>query len=201
MRENTIQNAEKIFFFNGGILKTTSAIKLGIHPETLYKMQKLGIITKLEKGLFRLSHLPPLSNPDLVIIALKIPHSVLCLTSALAFHKLTSIVPEQTHIALKKGSEPPRISKKVRIFWFSPFTFIEGVENQIIDGINLKVYSPEKTIVDCFKYRNKIGGPNIAIEALRIYRETKPPNLEELIRLARISRMEKVMKPYLEALF
>jgi hypothetical protein len=68
-----------------------------------------------------------------------------------------------------------------------------------VDRVPVQVYSPEKTIADCFKYRNKIG-LDVAIEALRTYREGKrKPDFHALMRFARINRVERVMRPYLEA--
>jgi len=195
-----LEQAERIFFFNGGILKTTSALKLGIHPRTLYEMEKSGLITKLSRGLYRLAQLPRLTNPDLAIISLKIPKAVICLNSALAFHKLTTRAPDKIHLAIKKGSEPPRISHpRIRLFWFSAFTFLEAIETYEIDGIPVRVYSPEKTIADCFKYRNKIG-LEIAVEALKLYRERKPINRIEILRCAQVCRVQKVIQPYLDVL-
>jgi len=87
----------------------------------------------------------------------------------------------------------------VRVFRFGGETFSSGIEFERVDGISLRIYSPEKTIADCFKYRNKIG-LDTAIEALRLYRERKRLKVDNLMRFASICRVEKVMRPYLEAL-
>ena len=67
-----------------------------------------------------------------------------------------------------------------------------------MDGIRARIYSPEKTLADCFKYRNKIGLDN-ALEALKLYRQRKRFKADTLVHFARICRVEKVMRPYLEA--
>ena len=101
---------------------------------------------------------------------------------------------------LRRGTEPPRLKHPpVRIFWFTGEAFTEGIETPKVDGVQMRIYSPEKTVVDCFKYRNKIG-LDTAVEALKLYRERKRIKVNELIRYARICRVEKVMRPYLEAL-
>jgi hypothetical protein len=87
----------------------------------------------------------------------------------------------------------------IRIFWFTGEAFTDGIGKYEMDGVQVRVYSPEKTIADCFKYRNKIG-LDTAIEALKLYRERKRFKVDDLMRFARVCRVEKVMRPYLEAL-
>ena len=124
----------------------------------------------------------------------------MCLLSALRFHELTTQIPHEVHLALERGSEPPRLDfPPLRLFWFSGPAFSEGIDSHKIDGIEVRVYSPEKTVADCFKYRNKLG-VDVAVEALRLYRRCKRARLDELMRLARVCRVERVMRPYLEAM-
>jgi predicted transcriptional regulator of viral defense system len=95
---------------HGGILRAVDAIKLGIQPRNLYAMKERGDIETLSRGLYRLSNLPPLSHPDLVISSLKIPQGVICLTSALAFYEMTVEIPHKVDIALRAGTERPRLN-------------------------------------------------------------------------------------------
>ena len=81
---------------------------------------------------------------------------------------------------------------------FSKEAYASGIEEHLIDGVPVKVYSPEKTLSDCFKFRNKIG-MDVVLEALKLYKTRKKFNLGELLRYAKICRVEKVMRPYLEA--
>jgi len=196
----TITKASRIFREHGGILRTSEAIKLSIHPRVLYRMRSEGITEQLSRGLYRLKSMPPLNNPDIAQVAIKVPKGVICLISALAFHNITTQVPHEVYLALKKGDEPPRLScPPLRIFWFSEETHQAGVEKHKTDGIIFRVYSAEKTIVDCFKYRNKIG-LDVAIEALRLYKERKRLRLNDIDRYARLCRVQNVIRPYLEAL-
>jgi predicted transcriptional regulator of viral defense system len=194
------KRAQKIFHDRGGVLKTGEALRMGIHPRTLYEMHRSGILEQLTRGLYRLADLPPLNNPDLVSVSLKIPNGVICLISALAYHEITTQVPHEIYIALERGAEAPRLSHPpIRIFWFSGQAFTHGIQTHKIDGVPVRIYSPEKTIADCFKYRNKIG-LDTAIEALKLYRKRKGFKSEELLQFARVCRVEKVIRPYLEAL-
>jgi predicted transcriptional regulator of viral defense system len=192
--------AEQAFRTHGGMLKTQQALGLGIHPRTLYALRDAGIIEPLTRGVYRLAELPPIGNPDLVRVAMRVPNGVVCLISALAFHDLTTQVPHAVHIALKRGAEPPRLEyPPLKVYWFTGASFSEGIEQHAVDDVPVRVNSEEKTIADCFKYRNKLG-LDIALEALKRYRERGKMDLETLLRSARACRVENVMKPYLEAL-
>jgi len=198
--QNTIEKAKKIFRDRGGMLKTGEALRAGIHPRILYEMERAQILEKLNRGLYRLTDLPALGNPDLVTIALKVPSGVICLISALAYHEITTQVPHEVYVALNRGMEAPRLGHPpLRIFWFSGQAFTLGIESHKIDGVSVRIYSPEKTIADCFKYRNKIG-LDTAIEALKLYREKRRFKANDLMKFARVCRVDKVMRPYLEAL-
>jgi predicted transcriptional regulator of viral defense system len=191
---------QKIFRDRGGVLKTGEALSAGIHPRTLYEMHRSGILEQLARGLYRLADLPPLGSPDLVSVSLKIPNGVICLISALAYHEITTQVPHEVYVALERGTETPRLAHPpIRIFWFSGEAFTHGIQTHKIDGVSVRIYSPEKTIADCFKYRNKIG-LDTAIEALKLYREKKRFKSEDLLEIARVCRVGRVIRPYLEAL-
>jgi predicted transcriptional regulator of viral defense system len=196
----SFEKERRAFSLSGGLLRTGAALRAGIHPRTLYDMRDEGVVEELSRGLYRLADLPALSNPDLVTVALKIPAGVVCLISALAYHEITTQIPHEVHVALPRGTEPPRLKHPpLRVFWFTGRSFTEGIETHKVDGIRLRVYSPEKTLADCFKYRNKLGLDTV-LEALRLYRSRKRPNVDELMKFARVCRVEKVMRPYLEAL-
>lgn len=200
MSEKAKRKAEEIFRKHGGMLATREAISSGIHPRTLYAMRDEGVVERVSRGLFRLSSLPPLSNPDLVTVSARIPKCVICLISALAFHQLTVEIPHEIYIALEPGTEKPRIDyPPVRIFWFSGKAYSEGIETHNLDGVKVPIYGPAKTIADCFKFRNKIG-LDVALDALKSYHNRSDFNLRELLKYARIRKVEKIMTPYLETL-
>jgi len=197
-REN-FEKAKQIFHQRGGMLRMTEAINAGIHRRTLYAMRDTGVLESLGRGLYRLADLPALTSPDFIPVALKVPKGVLCLISALSLHDITTQIPHEVYLALERGAEPPRLEyPPTRYFWFSGQAFSAGIEIRNIDGVGLRVYTIEKTLADCFKYRNKIG-LDTAVEALRLYREQKQLRVGELVKYAKICRVESVMRPYLEA--
>jgi predicted transcriptional regulator of viral defense system len=196
-----ISAARELFTRHGGTLRTSKAIRLGIHPRTLYALRDTGEIQTLGRGLYRLANATPLTAPDWVSVALRLPQAVICLISALAYHGLTTQLPHAIDLALPSHSQVPRLDGlPIRVFWFSEPAHSAGVQVVNVDEVSIRIYSPEKTIADCFKYRNKIGS-DIAIEALRTYREQhKKPNRRALLHYAKICRVENVMRPYLEAI-
>ena len=199
-KQNAFAEAASVFRAHGGVLRTMEAVRHGVHPRTLYAMRDAGTLEQLGRGLYRLADLPPLGNPDLVALALRVPDGVLCLLSALAVHEITTQIPHEVHVALKRGAEPPRLEHPpVRVFWFTGKAFTEGVETHELDGVGARVYGPAKTVADCFKYRNKLG-LDVALEALKLYLREKRGRPDDLVRFARVCRVEKVMRPYIEAL-
>lgn len=192
--------ARRIFAKNQGMLRTKQAILLGIHPRTLYEMRDSGEVEQVSRGVYRLSTTVPLTHPDFVAVALRVPRAVVCLISALAHHGLTTQVPHAVDIALPSHSQIPKLEGiPLRVFWYSEAIYSAGVQSVPIDGMPVRIYSPEKTIADCFKYRNKIG-LDLAVQALRAYRErSRRADLKALTKFAQMDRVEKVMRPYLEA--
>ena len=196
----TQQEAITLFRQHGSTLRTTEVLRLGIHPRTLYALRDSGALVRLSRGLYRLAEFPPLSNPDLVTVALSIPQAVVCLVSALAFHELTVQVPHTVDIALPRGAARPHLDyPPLRIFWFSGPAWSEGARTYRVDDVLIRIYSPEKSVTDCFKFRRKIG-LDVALEALKQYRQRQDFDVGRLLYYARICRVENVMRPYLEAL-
>ncbi len=183
-----------------GTIRMADAIRAGIHRRTLYALRDAGAIELLTRGLYRLADNVPLGNPDLVTVALKVPQGVICLISALAYHDLTTQIPHEVYVAIARKNEPPRITHPpIRTFRFTGLAFTDGIENHSIDKVPVRIYSREKTLADCFKYRNKIGLDTV-LEALRLYKEKGRIDADALIRYAKICRVRRIMQPYLEAI-
>jgi len=200
VEQATEKAAIRQFRARGGLLRTAEALRLGIHPRTLYQLRDEGRIEAISRGVYRLADLPPLSHPDLVTVALRVPNGVVCLISALAFHEITTEVPHEVQIALPRGTKSPRLAHPpLRVFRFSEPGLSLGVQTVKLDGIDVRIYDPAKTVVDCFRYRNKLG-VDVAIEALKLCIERKVARPADLLRYARTCRAERVMLPYVEAL-
>jgi predicted transcriptional regulator of viral defense system len=178
----------------------SEALRLGVSRKTLYAMRDVGVVQPLSRGLFRLAALEPLGHPDLVTVAARVPQGVLCLISALAFHELTTQVPHAVDVALERGMRKPRLDyPPTRFFWFSGPAFHEGIETHRLDDVPVRIYDPEKTVTDCFRYRNQIG-MDVVLESLRLWRERRRKKLDALLKYARVRHVERAMRPYIEAM-
>ncbi|HUE69331.1 MAG TPA: type IV toxin-antitoxin system AbiEi family antitoxin domain-containing protein [Pirellulaceae bacterium] len=199
-KQTVASHAIAAFKRHGGLLRMSDAIRAGVHRDTLRAMVERGDLERISRGLYRLSDAPSLTHPDLATVAVKVPEGVICLLSALAFHELTTQIPHEVYLAINRNSEPPRIDfPPVRTFRFSGEAFTEGIEMHNDDSVTLRVYSREKTIADCFKFRNKVG-LDACVEALRRYRETRGFNADALLHYAGICRVKQVLRPYIEAI-
>jgi len=195
-----IQKVLETFRQHGGVMRTSQALIRGIHPAALYQLVEDGRVMRLARGLYQLTSSQEFSNPDLAVVASKAPEAVVCLISALAFHGITTQVPRVVHLAVPRGRyaglrlrTPP-----VKIYRFDVPTFDQGIDVHTIDGIPVRIYGVARTLVDCFKYRNKLG-LDIAIEALRFARDRKRVSNREVLHFARPLRQDRVMAPYLES--
>jgi predicted transcriptional regulator of viral defense system len=193
------KRAEDIFRKHGGQLRMSEALEHGITRYMLYSLRDKGVLDQVSRGIYRLVELPPISNPDLVTVSLRFPNAVVCLVSALSFHGITTQIPHEVSIAVPRDSRMPSLDyPPIQAYRFSDQPYRSGIESHQIDGASVKIYNPEKTLADCFKYRNKIG-MDVVLEALKLYKTRKTFNLRELLKYSQICRVEKVISPYLEA--
>lgn len=193
------QHAEALFRRHRGLLRTSHALRLGIHPRVLYRLRDSGRLVHVTRGVYRLADLPEPSQPDLLVVASRVPLAVVCLISALSFHGITTQVPHEVQIALPRRARYPRLDHPpIRVFRMSGPGYSKGVEPHTIDGVQVRVFGAAKTVADCFKFRNKIG-LDVALEALRDYRRNYRGGMDELWHCAKACRVGQVMRPYLEA--
>ncbi len=195
----TTNNAICIFKKHGGILRTKEALAAGIHPRTLYALRDGARVEPVGRGVFRLSDLPPMSDPDLSFVSKRIPSAVVCLLSALSLHGLTTQIPHAVQIALAPGTHSPRIAHPpIEVFRFSSQTLASGIEERTVDGGTVRLFGPEKSLADIFKFRNRLG-LDTALEALRNYARKRGKKFDLVLDFAKLCRVESIMRPYLEA--
>lgn len=198
--DRTLQKAEDAFRRHGGIARTSELLRDGVERRIIYWMRDEGRIEQLSRGVYRLVDMPPLVAPDLATVAKRIPQAVVCLISALELHEATDEIPHFVEIALPKGAEEPKLDyPPLRVYRFSGQAYAAGIQRRQLDGVEVRVYSLAKTIADCFKFRNRIG-TDVAVAALRTAVSERRVGIDELLDFARIDRVEKIMRPYLEAI-
>jgi predicted transcriptional regulator of viral defense system len=180
-----------------GRLRSRDLAEIGASRTMLVYLTKKGILRRIARGVYILAD--QISEHEAFLeIAVAVPHGVICLLSALQFHEITTQMPMETWIAIQRNSTVPRsVRSPVRIVKFSGPTFTEGIEEHHIDGLLLRVYCPAKTVVDCFKFRNRIG-LDVAREALVDCLGQKKATRDEMYQYAKLCRMTRVMRPYLE---
>jgi predicted transcriptional regulator of viral defense system len=200
MKTRDPATALQAFRDRGGTLRTRDLIGLGVHTDALYALRNSGQIITLGRGLYRLADADEAEHPDLAIVAARAPNAAVCLISALSYHEITTQIPSSVYLAVPRGSyHGIKLSMPVTVYRFDAKTFQEGLETYRIGEMSLKVYSPARTVVDCFKFRNKLG-LDVALEALRLARQRKRVQNQELLRYARLLRVERLMSPYLQAI-
>jgi predicted transcriptional regulator of viral defense system len=182
-----------------GVVRPRDLAARGLPRHQLRRLTEAGLLERIGRGLYSLSSDEPSEYRTLAEVAVRIPHGVVVLLSALQFHGLTSQMPHRVWVAIGEKDRMPATDLPVRIVRFSGAALSEGIEERMIDGVTVRVTSPAKTVADCFKYRNKIG-LDVAIEALRLCIETRKCSRADLWRYATIDRVANVMRPYLEAL-
>lgn len=200
MKTRDIDIALRVFRDKGGTLRTRDLIASGVHTDALYTLRESGQIVELGRGLYRLAEVDEAEHPDLAVVAARAPNAAVCLISALSYHGITTQIPSSVHLAVPRDSyHRIKLSIPATVYRFDPKTFNEGIETHRIAGMPLKIYGVARTVADCFKFRNKLG-LDIALEALRLARQRKRVQNRELIRYARLLRVEKPMSPYLQAI-
>jgi predicted transcriptional regulator of viral defense system len=174
----------------------------GIHTQTLTRLVREGKLERAARGLYRLP------DPDyeitkhhgLVIGASVAPKGVVCLISALHFHVIGTQLPRKLWMALPRGTrEPTPEYPPLHFVRMSGEAFTAGIEEHVLEGQVVRIYDVPKTVVDCFKFRNKIG-MDVALEALNESWRDRRLNLNLVAKYARVCRVWNVMRPYLEAI-
>lgn len=172
----------------------------GIPRNYLPRLVGRGQLQKLGRGIYTSMTLPVSEHISLLEVSRKVPKAVICLLSALKFHEIGTQVPHEIWIAIDVKAWAPQIdSPAVRIIRFSGNALCFGMQQKKIGSLEIRVFSPAKTVADCFKFRNKIGA-DVALEALRDCYRQKKASMDELWEAAKVCRVANVMRPYLESL-
>ncbi len=178
-----------------GTVSSSDLKAAGISRTTLHYLANRGMLRRITRGIYTLAdHYPALET--FAEIMRSAPQSVICLLSALQFHEITTQIPIKTWVAIEPNASKPKVPN-VRIVRLTGKVFSEGIQTHEQEGLSVRVYCPAKTVVDCFKFRNKIG-IDVAREALIDCLNQKKATRDEIWRYAKICHMINVMRPYLE---
>lgn len=198
-RPRTQRDTARNLFRQRGLVRMHELRDAGVAAETVSRMVRDGVVTRVARGLYQLADTMPDVWHSFAEASARAPKGVICLTSALQFHELTLQMPPAVWIAIDRTGWKPKVGYlPIRFVRFGSRALNEGVERHLIEGIEVPIFEPAKTIVDCFRYRNKIG-LDIALEGLREVLRTKRATPDQLCELARTFRVWSVMRPYMEA--
>jgi predicted transcriptional regulator of viral defense system len=172
----------------------------GVPRSRLYSWLRCGMIEQVERGLYRRVDAEPGENETIATVVARVPLATVCLLTALRVYDLGSTAPRRVWIALDRKARRPKIKRlPVQIVWFSGAMLSHGVETREMEGVLVRITSPARTVVDCFRYRNKVG-LDVALEALRGLLTQRQSTVEDIVRAAEVCRVRSVIMPYLEAL-
>jgi predicted transcriptional regulator of viral defense system len=183
-----------------GIARPRELEAEGVSRALLSRLVNEGLVRRQARGIYVAARHAPSEAHALAQVAKRVPEAVFCLLTALRFHDLTTQSPAEVWIALPEKARLPRLDyPRLRVARFSGPALTEGIGEHCAEGVAVRVYSPAKTVADCFKYRNKVG-IDVAVEALRDFSRKHRGGATELARFARICRVSRVMQPYLDSI-
>ena len=182
------------------LLRARDLAEQGLPTITLTRLVQAGKLDRVARGLYALPHAAMSEHRSLAEVALRVPRGVVCLLSALQFHEIGTQAPFEVWLAIPNRDTPPRIEyPPIRIVRMSDDALTDGVQRKRIDGVEVPIFNPARTVVDCFKFRNKIG-LDVALEALRDGWRERRFTIDDLGHHATRQRVANVMRPYIEAI-
>lgn len=189
----------EIFKKNHGYAYLKTLKKTGVHTDRVRTLVEKGIIERVKPGLYKLADMPAVAEQGMIDICMAMPRAVVCLHSALSYYDFTTTVPSFVMIALPRGSKPAKVTyPPFKVFHFAEKNYQPGIEEVETESGIFRIYNPEKTLVDCFRYRNRLG-EDVALEGLQNYLKSRKAKLSKLTGMAKEGRMFNVIKPYIEA--
>jgi predicted transcriptional regulator of viral defense system len=184
----------------GAFFRPRDVVPLGITYYQLQRMVADGLIERVGPGLYRRADVEVTEMETIAMVASAVPHAIVCLLSALRIYEIGTQSPHQVWLAIdRKARKPARLPAKTRIVRFSGQMLTYGVISRPMQGVDVRLTNPARTVVDCFRYRNKVG-LDVAMEALRDAVRSRKAMVGEIDRAAEVCRVRTVIGPYLEAL-
>lgn len=183
-----------------GAIRLRDAVEQGIHPEVLRRLVVSGDLVRPLRGVYELPGREVTEHTDLAVAAMRVPHGVVCLLSALAYHRIGTQLPHEVWMMIPARSHRPRVERPLmRFITASGPSLTGGVDSVTIEGQTVKVYNPTKTVVDCFRYRRHVG-LDVALEAMREVLRKRRCTPDAIARCATRCGIASVVRPYLEAM-
>jgi predicted transcriptional regulator of viral defense system len=185
---------------DGAVFRPRDVEPFGVHRDRLQLLAGRGEVERVARGLYRLASGEISEHFTVIAVCAKVPHAIVCLLTALHLHGLGTQIPHEVWIAIDRKARKPVLPElPARVVRFSGLALTCGVQEWRLDGVPIRITSPARTVVDCFRYRNKIG-LDVALEALREALHGRQTSADEIARTAEALRMRTVIAPYLASL-
>ena len=176
------------------------AAALGVDSRALRRLVGNGTIERVARGLYRVAEAEPTENYTRAAVCARVPSAVVCLLTALSVHELGTQLPHEVWIAIPHKARTPRLPElPVRVVRFSGAALRYGVVNATFEGVPVRITSPARTVVDCFRFRRLVG-KDVAIEALRDALFDRKASVDQIWRAAEVCRAKSLIGPVLDAL-
>ena len=183
-----------------GPVRSRDLALAGIPRSYLKRLCDRGLLEQVDRGLYRLANAPVTELSTLAEVGKRVPHAIIALLSALQLHGMTSEAPHAVWLLIDRHARIPKVaSPTLEVVRASGAALEYGIETRIIDGVNLRITTPAKTVADCFRFRRHVG-LEVALAALKDYLKKRKGSIDTLVEAARAARIDAFMRPYLEAL-
>ncbi len=187
--------------------RVSELTRAGITATTIARMKEKGLILQLSRGLYQPADSDYHANHVLAEASKIAPKGIICLVSALAFHELTDTMPPRVWVAIGSRERKPSVTTPpLEFVRFSEKMLHSGIEAHSIEGVSVNIYSPAKTVVDLFRYRQSEGrrfskspGLNLALEGMKEALRQRKATPADIARYAIEAGNWKVIQSYLEA--
>lgn len=184
----------------GAFFRPRDVARIGVSYRQIQSLVADGAVERIGNGLYRVSDVEPTELETVAMVSAAIPRAIICLLTALSIHEIGTQLPHEVWLAIdRKSRKPTRAPARIRVVRFSGAMLSYGVIQQKMLGVSVRMTSPARTVVDCFRYRNKIG-IDVALEALRDAVTSRKASVDEIERAAEVCRIRTVIRPYMEAL-
>jgi len=182
------------------LLRARDVTQQGLPTIALTRLVQAGKLERVARGLYGIPGAKISEHRSLAEVSARVPKGVVCLLSALRVHEIGTQAPHEIWIAIPSHMVSPRLDQPaIRVVRMSDAALADGTDRMTIDGVDVPVFNSARTVVDCFRFRNKIG-LDVALEALRDGWSQRKFTLDDLWRHATLGRVANVMRPYIEAI-
>ena len=166
----------------GVFFRPSQIDELGITYDQLQRLVKTGAVERVARGLYRLAGEEPTEHDTVAAVCARVPHSVICLLTALRIHEIGTQLPHEVWLAIPHKARPPRLPQfRTRLIRFSGAAWTYGVRDITFDGVPARITSPARTVVDCFRFEQLIGR-EAAFEALQDALRERKVTIDALMR-------------------